>query len=76
MSDDYVHELLKKSVARTCLALGIKQTSPQVLDCLADIMKQYITTIAKATTEHSQYGKRVHPSIQDVIYGLRAVVCI
>ena len=66
MSDQFAHELLNRSVARTCVALGFKETSPENIDCLSDVLAQFIMTLAQKSTETAEHAGRANPGIQDV----------
>lgn len=76
MAEDFSRAVLNQSVARTCLALGIQETSPNCIDALSDIVQSYIQTIGEKTFEHSESSGREHPGLQDVLNALATSVRI
>ena len=67
MAEDYARELMKRSVARSCVALGIKTAQSEVIDVMADVVKHYIESIGHSTIEHAESTGRVNPGIQDLL---------
>ncbi|KAJ1426902.1 hypothetical protein B484DRAFT_450495 [Ochromonadaceae sp. CCMP2298] len=67
MDDEYALEIGKLAVARACAALGFKQCEKPVLDCLADVLQNYIRTLGTNAQDLAEVSGRVHAGIQDVL---------
>ena len=67
MAEDFSKAVLDQSIARTCLALGIQETSPACIDALTDIVQNYIQTIGEKSLELAESSGRSHPGLQDIL---------
>jgi histone H3/H4 len=74
MAEEFAHEVMKQSVARTCVALGYSQASPECLECMADVVGNFISTLGQKTTEIAETAGRFQPGFQDVILSCGALV--
>jgi hypothetical protein len=43
--DEYAHAVTRQATARACAALGFKTAQTDVLDCLSDVMAQYLQKV-------------------------------
>jgi histone H3/H4 len=65
MSNDYADELMKQAVARACAAFFVN-ANVDCIDAVADVIKQYIRSIALAARDEAESSGRVCAGIQDV----------
>ena len=56
MSEEYTHQLLRMVVGQICQPLGWNAMHSSACDVLADIMKNYILTMAKTTAAYGCHG--------------------
>lgn len=70
MGDDYARILTTQAIAKASVALGIKFASVPVLECLSDVTKHYIETLASNAMELAELSGRDKPGVQDVITAL------
>eukprot|EP01038_Epipyxis_sp_PR26KG_P012016 gene12016-16085_t len=66
-SSEYANEIMKQSIVRASGALGFKNVQKAALESLADIMENYIQTIAHKAKEQTEISDRSIVGIQDVI---------
>jgi histone H3/H4 len=71
---DYAQELSKQAVARAALALGIKAVDKVAIDALADVIRQYISTVAVSSRNQAEFAGRAFPGIHDVFKALESTV--
>ena len=57
MGDEFTHQILRMVVGRICQPLGWHAMNSNAGDALADIMKHYMTTLAKTTAAYSSHGR-------------------
>jgi histone H3/H4 len=74
MSDDFSREILKRSVARACVALDYKSAHSSVLESLADIMEHYVKTLGEVAHDNAELAGRANPGIHDFISALESQV--
>jgi len=67
MNNEYASEVTRQAVGRACIALGLKSTSKSTLDSLADVVVNYIQTIAESAQDKAEQGGRTVVGIQDVL---------
>lgn len=75
MTDDFSREIMKRSVARACLALDYKSAHSSVIESLADVIEHYVRTLGEVAHENSELAGRVNPGIHDFISALESQVC-
>ena len=66
-SEGFAQQVLIQAIERVCVALGFQSTTPQVLECLADVIKRFIQTTSEETLDFSEIAGRSCPGIHDVI---------
>lgn len=76
MDEVYANEVAKRAVARACVALGFKNCQESALESLADIVRQYVTTLGSACRDQAEVSGRSTVGIQDVILAIETPVCI
>jgi histone H3/H4 len=74
MSEEFAQDILKQSVARTCVALGYKEAPAECLDCMADVLGNFIATLGQKTTDISEAAGRFQPGFQDVVLSCGSLV--
>jgi hypothetical protein len=65
--ENYASAVMKRAVARSCLALGFKHSQASAVDSLADIVRLYIQTLAVASQNQAEMSSRAFAGIQDVM---------
>jgi len=65
--ENYANAVMKRAVARACLALGFKHSQISAVDSLADIVRLYIQTLAVASQNQAEMSSRAFAGIQDVM---------
>lgn len=65
MAEEYAGELTKLAVSKASIALGYKYANPEVVDCLADVIRHYIETLAKEGQSSIENYGRTNPGVMD-----------
>lgn len=66
-NNDFSLQVTRQAVARACIALGLKNASQPVLDTIADVIKNYIESIALTAIDRAETGGRIVAGIHDII---------
>ena len=72
--DEFAREVMRRAIARTCVALGFKNAEASVLDALADVMRGYNLKLATQTLAIAELHGRVQPGMQDLLKALEELV--
>lgn len=70
MSEDFSRAVIGQSIARTCVALGLTDTSNAVVQSLVDIIQQYIISIGERSLEQAEISGRAHAGFHDVLHAI------
>ncbi len=57
MSDDFARKVLRVVVGKACQPLGVHGIQSGACETMADVLKNYILTLAKTTTAYSVHGR-------------------
>jgi histone H3/H4 len=70
MSEDFSRAVLGQSIARVCVAFGLKETSAPCIQSLTDVVQYYIQWVGEGAVEQAEMSGRAHPGIQDALQAL------
>jgi hypothetical protein len=71
--DEYAHAVTRQAIARAGAALGFKTAQADVLDCLADVLAQYIEKLSRESLNNAELHGRAQPGIQDLFQALEGL---
>lgn len=74
MAEEFTREIVKRSVARACLALDYKSAQASVLESLADVIEHYVKTLGEVAHENAELAGRAFPGTHDFISALESQV--
>jgi histone H3/H4 len=75
-NDDEIYSsaVMKRAVARACLAFGYKNSESYSIDALADVTREYIQAIATAAQNQAELSTRPFAGLQDVMEAVESMV--
>ena len=65
-AEDYAREVTQRAVASACVALDFKESYTNVVDSLADVVRNYIEMLGELTRKRAELGGRANPGVLDV----------
>jgi histone H3/H4 len=74
MDHEYAKELSKQAIAKAAVAIGFERADEIAIDALADVLRNYISTIAVMTTNQAEASGRTVPGLHDAIKALDLMV--